>query len=91
MKDSPAVPTLHEAMETVLREHGGWMDRDRIAEEIAAQSLWTSPSDGLAPPGDQIRLRARKYPRLFECSDAACTRIRLRRLAMNFGSTESNH
>lgn len=73
--------TLHEAMVEVLREHGGgWMDREKIAAEIARRDLFRRPSDGAPPPSDQLRLRARKpeYQHLFECSDTACTRIRLR-------------
>lgn len=71
---------LHEAMIEVLSRHGGgWMDRDVIADEIAAGSLYIRPSDGLPPPSDQLRLRARSksYASLFECSDLRCTRIRL--------------
>lgn len=73
--------TLHEAMVEVLRSHGGgWMARDEIAREIARRDLFRRPSDGQPPPSDQLRLRARKpeYQHLFECSDTACTRIRLR-------------
>lgn len=71
--------TLHEAMATVLvRQGGAWMDRDVIAEAIAREHLFVRPGDGQPPPSDQLRLRARKYPHIFECSDRACTRIRLR-------------
>lgn len=71
--------TLHEAMVEVLRTHGGaWMDRDQIAHEIAERDLFRRPSNGVHPPSDQLRLRARKYPHLFECSDTRCSRIRLR-------------
>lgn len=72
---------LHEAMVEVLRRHGGgWVDRDQIAKEIAAEALFVRPSDGLPPPSDQLRLRARSkaYSHLFVCSDTECTRIRLR-------------
>ncbi len=67
-------------MVEVLRAHVGWMSRDEIAREIARRDLFRRPSDGAHPPSDQLRLRARKpeYQHLFECSDAACTRIRLR-------------
>lgn len=57
------------------------MHRDEIACLIAAEELFTRPSDGRPPPSDQLRLRARKYSHLFECSDPACTRIRLRQAA----------
>ena len=71
--------TLHEAMTVVLRRHGGgWLDRDTIAEVIAEEQLYVRPSDGEPPPSDQLRLRARKYPQIFECSDTACRKIRLR-------------
>jgi hypothetical protein len=73
--------TLHEAMITVLRSHGGgWMDRDAIAREIAARDLFRRPSDGAHPPSDQLRLQARKpeYQHLFECSDTPCSKMRLR-------------
>ncbi len=63
----------------VLRDEAGdWMDRDEIAREIARRDLFRRPSDGLHPPSDQLRLRARKYQHIFECSDVGCTRIRLR-------------
>jgi hypothetical protein len=68
-------------MVEVLRSHGdGWMAREEIAREIARRDLYRRPSDGQPPPSDQLRLRARKpqYQHLFECSDTACTRIRLR-------------
>jgi len=71
--------TLHEAMVDVLQRHGGqWMARDEIAREIAARDLWRRLSDGRHPPSDQLRLRARQYPHLFEGSDTRYTRIRLR-------------
>lgn len=54
------------------------MDRDQIAREIAERDLFRRPSDGAHPPSDQLRLRARKYSHLFECSDTRCSRIRLR-------------
>ncbi|MDP8942579.1 MAG: hypothetical protein M3N16_00415 [Actinomycetota bacterium] len=69
--------TLHEAMAAVLREHGGWMGRDDLAREIDRRGLYRQRAGGPAP-SDQLRLRARKYGDLFECSDARCTRIRLR-------------
>jgi hypothetical protein len=75
-----SVVTLHEAIVEVLRTHGGgWMDRDEIAAEIARRDLYRR-ADGAPPRSDQIRLRARKpeYQHLFECGDAACSRIRLR-------------
>lgn len=72
--------TLHEAMIEVLNDHGGgWMDRDELAREIARRDLFRRPSDGAPPPSDQLRLRARKYSHLFECSDTRCTQIRLRK------------
>lgn len=81
LRSSVAGVTLHEAMVEVLRSHGGgWMARDEIAREIARRDLFRRPADGQPPPSDQLRLRARKreYQHLFECSDTACTRIRLR-------------
>ncbi len=65
-------------MAVVLAEAGDWMSRDELAAQIARRRLWVRPSDGQPPPSDQLRLRARNYPHLFECSDASCTRIRLR-------------
>lgn len=71
--------TLHEAMVEVLRDGGGgWMDRDDLEREIARRDLFRRPSDGAPPPSDQLRLRARRYSHLFECSDTRCTQIRLR-------------
>jgi hypothetical protein len=64
-------------MAEVLRAHGGWMDRDALAAEVAMRNLYRQRAGGQAP-SDQLRLRARKYPHLFECSDSRCTRIRLR-------------
>src|SRR5215216_6509911 len=69
--------TLHEAMVEVLRERGGWMDRDELAREIAERDLYRQRAGGPAP-SDQLRLRARKYDDLFEGDDPAYTRIRLR-------------
>lgn len=72
--------TLHEAIVVILRRHGGgWMSRDDMARGIAADKLVLRPSDGQPPLSDQLRLRARKYQDLLECSDTACTNIRLRR------------
>lgn len=66
-------------MVDVLRGRGGgWMDRDELAREIARRDLFRRPSDGAPPPSDQLRLRARRYSHLFECSDTRCTQIRLR-------------
>ena len=70
---------LHEAILEVLHAHGGWMDRDEIAREVATRDLYRR-GDGCHPPSDQIRLRvhSRSYAHLFECSDPRCSRIRLR-------------
>lgn len=74
-----ALATLHDAIIEVLSSHGGdWMSRDEIAQEIAQRDLWRRPSDGAHPPSDQLRLRARRYPHLFEGSDPNFTRLRLR-------------
>jgi hypothetical protein len=43
---------LHEAMITVLREHGDWMDRDDLAREIASRGLYHR-KDGSHADGDQ--------------------------------------
>lgn len=64
-------------MAHVLSETADWMDRDRLAQEIADRDLYRQRSGG-PPPSDQLRLRARKYGHLFEGSDKAYTRIRLR-------------
>lgn len=70
--------TLHEAMVDVLWRHGGgWLSRDELAGVIEAENLYAR-RDGYPARSDQLRLRARKYSDLFECSDTACTRIRLR-------------
>lgn len=80
---------MHEAMAAVLRRHGGgWMDRDAIADVISRERLFLRPSDGQPPPTDQLRLRARMYPQIFECSDKACSRIRLRRTQSSQGPVE---
>lgn len=69
--------TLHEAMTIVLRDAGGWLDREELARRIADQDLYHRRNGGVAD-GDQMRLRVRKYPDLFQGSDSRCTRIRLR-------------
>jgi hypothetical protein len=43
---------LHQAMVMVLGEHGGWMDRDELAREIAERDLYRQRS-GAAAPSDQ--------------------------------------
>lgn len=68
---------LHEAMVEVLRDRGRWMDRGELAREIADRDLYRQRA-GAAAPSAQLRLRARKYDHLFEGSDKAYTRIRLR-------------
>jgi len=69
--------TLHEAMVEVLRSRGsGWMSREAIALEIQRRDLYRKRS-GTYADGDQLRLRALKYPHLFECRDPSCTSIRL--------------
>jgi hypothetical protein len=61
----------------VIRERGGWMDRDELAREIADRGLYRQRT-GSPAPSDQLRLRARRYEDLFEGSDNAYSRIRLR-------------
>ena len=41
--------TLHDAMLEVLREFGGWMDRDELAREIVKRDLYRQRTGGLAP------------------------------------------
>lgn len=72
--------TLHEAMVQVLQERDGWMDRDELAHEIASRDLYRQKAGGPAP-SSQLRLRARNYGHLFEGSDNAFTRMRLRAAA----------
>src|SRR4051794_22303998 len=69
--------TLHEAIVAVIRQHGGWMDRDELARAIAEEGLYVR-GDGRSPPSDQLSLSARKYTHLFEGSDPRFSRIRLR-------------
>ena len=80
-------------IEVLERHGGGWMDRDLIANEIAAGSLYVRPSDGLPPPSDQLRLRARSksYAHLFDCSDTRCTRIRLASVGFVGSTTAEPH
>ena len=59
----------------VLSDRGGWMERDE--REVANRDLYRQRA-GAPAPSDQLRLRARKYQHLFEGSDDAYTRIRLR-------------
>lgn len=57
--------TLHDAMETVLRDHGGALPSWKIADEIVHRDLWKRPSDGLYPRATQISARANRYPMTF--------------------------
>jgi hypothetical protein len=71
--------TLHAAMAAILVEMGGrWLDRDELAALIAEHDLYRRPKDGKPPPSYQLRLRARRYPQLFEGDDSQWSRIRLR-------------
>jgi hypothetical protein len=67
---------LHEAMVLVLREHGGVMYSEHLANEIATRDLYRR-KDGEHPPTAQLRARAVKYPHLFEASDDGSGRIAL--------------
>jgi hypothetical protein len=70
------LPTLHEAMAAVLAEKGDGIDRSELATEIARRDLWVRPSDGAPPGEDQVGLRARKYPELFEVAEGGGIRLR---------------
>lgn len=60
--------TLHEAMTTVLQGLGGGPAPARqIANEVASRGLY-SRRDGSRADYQQLLLRARKYPHLFEVS-----------------------
>lgn len=60
-----AVPTLHEAMEVVLRGRG-WMSLQDVADEIAARDLWVRPKDGQPPSSSQIRRRVAQSHGLYQ-------------------------
>lgn len=78
--DGSKRPTLHVAMQTVLRGAGGdWMAVHEIARQVYDCELYRRKDRGIIPPG-QIRARAAKYPDLFEGSQDGSNRIRLRPL-----------
>jgi hypothetical protein len=63
-------------MAIVMRGRG-WMDRDEVARQVAAQGLYLRPKDGEPPPSYQIGMRARKYPHWFESRGPGGGQIRL--------------
>lgn len=59
-------PTLHQAMIEVLKDcQGRTATFKYVAYEIASRRLYFQKSGNEAPQS-QIRLRARRYPKLFE-------------------------
>lgn len=60
-------PILHEEMAEVLREHGGgWMTMDDVYQEVIKRGRYKKKRGKPETFPDQIFLRARKYPKLFE-------------------------
>jgi hypothetical protein len=67
--------TLHEAMRIILLEQPGRKAQTQaISDEIARRGLYRQKSGGVAHAG-QIRIRAVKYPRLFEMVDRDTVRL----------------
>lgn len=56
--------TLHQAMVTVLRAHGGPMSGKEIADEINRRGLYRQ-KDGSPVPLNQVHARANNYRDLF--------------------------
>ncbi|MBP5680872.1 MAG: hypothetical protein J6X31_07470 [Bacteroidales bacterium] len=56
--------TLHEAMIKVLKENGGFMTFNALADEIYRQDLYKQRA-GTKAPYSQIRLRAKNYGQYF--------------------------
>lgn len=68
--------TLHEAMKMVLvGQPGHTATTASISEEIARLDLFRRPKDDQHPEDWQIRLRARRYPSLFEMPDDVTVRL----------------
>jgi len=56
--------TLHEAMTVILREHGGTMRSNLLADALNERGLYRK-RDGSLISDWQVRARARQYPYLF--------------------------
>jgi hypothetical protein len=79
--DRPLRPTLHGAMERVLRDaNGDWMPVHAIAREVYERELYHRKDRGVIHPA-QVRARAARYPHLFEGSTDGTNRVRLRAAA----------
>lgn len=66
--------TLHEEIAAILREHGGWMTRQAIADAVNRRGHYQK-KDASPVESFQIGRRAYNYGHLFEIDD---TKIRLR-------------
>jgi hypothetical protein len=67
--------TLHEAMKIVLLDHPELTATTQVlSEEIASRHLYQQKKGGVAHSG-QIRIRAVKYPHLFEMVDRNTVRL----------------
>jgi hypothetical protein len=68
--------TLHEAMETVLRERPDFSaTASDLSEAIRQRALYTR-KDGKSPKAQQINARARKYPGIFLLTEAGFIQLK---------------
>jgi len=67
--------TLHEAMQIVLRDRPNKTDStENVANEIIWRNLYKQKDGGDVFP-DQIFLRARRYPKLFDVIDIKTVKL----------------
>lgn len=70
--------TLHEAMETVLRERPDFSATTSDLSEAIRQRALYLRKDGKSPKAQQINARARKYPELFLLTEAGLIQLKSR-------------
>ena len=74
MTPGKAKVTLHEEIAAILRQRGGWMTTQEIADTVNERGNYVK-KDGSAVTDFQIHGRTRNYPQLFERDGS---RVRLR-------------
>ena len=68
--------TLHEAMETVLRERPDFSaTASDLSDAIRQRALYTR-KDGKSPKAQQVNARARKYPEIFRLTEAGFIQLK---------------
>jgi len=69
--------TLHSEMIEVLKEHGGgWMTTEEICEAVIRRGRYKKKRGKAEVFPDQIFLRARKYPQIFELQGRKKVRLK---------------